>query len=107
MTTIERPPTVRPETTGRLKTWPLQACLLLNIVAAGAPGAVLLAAPGLVPDVAGGAADPEVARLIGAVWLAIGGVSLLGLRRPLDLRGVLAVLALWTAALLRTREVRR
>lgn len=144
MTTTQRIAAAAPAgPSGRSETWPLQACLLLNVIAAGVPGTVLLVAPDLAPSVAGAAADPAVARLVGAIWLAIGVVSLLGLSRPLDLRGVLAVqvvyksvyvlavgvpailagsaagtaigltagftmiVALWTAALVRTRTLRR
>jgi hypothetical protein len=83
--TVQTSPTLRTH-----RTWPLRACLALNLVGAGVPGALLLARPDLAPDIAGEAAAPEVARLVGAIWCSVGIVSLLGLARPHEMRGLLA-----------------
>lgn len=90
MTTTAATPgtTVDPRTDG---TWPLRVCLALNLLGAGVPGAVLLVDPTLAPDIAGAEAATEVARLIGSVWFAIGVLSLVGLARPREMRGLLGV----------------
>lgn len=80
---------------GPRRVWPLRVCLALNVLGAGAPGAVLLVAPQLAPDVAGAAAEPQVARLVGAIWLSIGVVSVLYLRTPQHARGLLATQVLY------------
>lgn len=81
--------------TGR--TWPLRVCLGLNLLGAGVAGAVLLVDPSLAPDIAGAGAAPEVARLIGSIWFAVGVLSLIGLARPWDMRGLLGVQVVYKA----------
>jgi hypothetical protein len=80
-----------PSTASGTRTWPLRACYALNLVGAAVPGAVLLAAPQLAPDVAGADAAPEVARLVGALWFSLGALSVAGLVRPRAYRALLGV----------------
>lgn len=63
-----------------------------NIVAAGIPGLLIVAAPGwaaanmfAVPQ------DRVTLGMLGAIWLAIGALSVLGLRHPLRFAGIFAV----------------
>jgi hypothetical protein len=84
------------------RTWPLRACLGLNVLGAGVPGAVLLVAPQLATDVAGAPADPAVARLVGAIWFSIGVVSVAVLRRPQHGRGLLGVQVLYKSVYVAT-----
>jgi hypothetical protein len=83
----------------------MRSCLAANVVAAGIPGLAPVAAPDLAESVAGGPADPVVARLIGAVWLGIGVVSLLSWRRPQQARGVLGVQVIYKSTWVLTAGV--
>ena len=81
----------------------LRPLYLANIVAAGLPGAVMIAAPVWArANMFAGTQDPAMFGMTGAIWLAIGLASLLGLRQPELMKGIFLVQmiykSIWIAA---------
>lgn len=77
----------------------------VNVVGAGIPGLVTVVAPGWAADALFGAAappDPMSLRMLGAVWLAVGALSLQGLRHPLRFSAIFPVEAVYKAVWLAT-----
>lgn len=66
-----------------------------NIVAAGVPGLVITFAPGVADGMFAGAQEAVTFSMLGATWLAIGVVSVLGLRDPRRYAGVFALQAVY------------
>lgn len=80
----------------------LKGMYAFDIVGAGIPGLLALAAPAWAGEnLFGAAGDPVALRMVGAVWLAVAGASALALRRPLRFAPLLPVQmaykALWLA----------
>lgn len=68
----------------------------VNVVGAGLPGLATVVSPGFAADyVFGAAQDPVALRMLGAVWLSVGALSLLGFRRPLRFSAIFPVEALY------------
>ncbi len=64
----------------------------VNVVGAGVPGLVTVLAPGWAADnLFGAPQDPVSLRMLGAVWLSVGALSVLGLRRPMRFSAVFPV----------------
>lgn len=73
-----------------------RAMYALNLVAAGLPGAVITFAPEFArTQMFAGDPEPMTLGILGSVWLAIGVVSVLGLRDPRRWQGVFAVQAVY------------
>jgi hypothetical protein len=70
----------------------LRGMYAANVLGAGVPGALIVLAPGWAREnMVGAEQDPVTFGMLGAVWLAIGLLSLVGLRHPLPLAGIFAV----------------
>ena len=70
----------------------LRGMYAANVLGAGVPGALIVLAPGWAREnLFGAEQDPVTFGMLGAVWLAIGLLSLVGLRHPLPLAGIFAV----------------
>lgn len=95
MSTALSPPSAPARPTRR----PLRLARLMygaNVVAAGLPGLVITAAPELAAEqMFAGDPEPVTLGILGAIWLAIGLVSVLGLRAPRRYIGVFAVQAVY------------
>ena len=75
----------------------------VNVVGAGLPGLAALISPGFTAEYMFGAAqDPVALRMLGAVWLSVGALSVLGLRRPLQFSAIFPVEALYKSVWLVT-----
>ena len=95
MLATDRNPVSGP-TPGRLRA--LRAMYLANVVGAGVPGALMTAAPDwAMASMFGGPQDRIVFGMTGAIWLSIGLLSLVGLRRPVALAGIFLVQILYKA----------
>lgn len=85
----------------------LRAMYGVNVVGAGIPGLATVLAPGWVADnLFGAPQDPVSLRMLGAVWLSVGALSILGRRHPLRFSAVFPVEAayksLWLATVVPT-----
>jgi hypothetical protein len=70
----------------------LRGLYIANIVGAGVPGALITVAPSFAAEALFGAAqEPMALSILGSVWLAIGLVSVVGLRAPRQLQGLFVV----------------
>lgn len=81
-----------------------------NVVAAGIPGALIVVAPGWAREnMFGATQDPVTFGMLGAIWLAIGLLSIVGLRHPVPLAGIFAIQivdkSVWLAAVALPRLV--
>lgn len=75
-----------------VRTGWLRGMYAANVLAAGIPGALITLAPGWAREnMFGATQDPVTFGMLGAIWLAIGLLSLIGLRHPLPLAGIFAV----------------
>lgn len=75
----------------------------VNVVGAGIPGLATLLAPGWVADnLFGAPQDPVSLRMLAAVWLSVGALSVLGLRRPLRFSAVFPMEAMYKSLWLAT-----
>ena len=73
-----------------------RAMYAANVVGAGLPGLVMTVAPTFAAEqMFAGDQDPVTFGILGAIWLSIGAVSVLGLRDPRRYLGVFVVQALY------------
>lgn len=86
---------------GRVRA--LRVMYVTNIVGAGLPGLAITVAPTWADaNIGGGGQDPVFFGMLGAIWLAIGVLSIVGLRHPVRLSALFAVQvvykSVWIAA---------
>ena len=86
-----------------LRRWLVKGMYGVNVVGAGLPGLAILISPGFVAEyVFGAAQDPVALRMLGAVWLSVGALSVLGFRRPSRFAAIFPVEALYKSVWLAT-----
>lgn len=95
--------TATPATTLRRGTGKLRAMYLVNLVGAGGFGLATVAAPRwMAENFYAAPQDPVMLGMLGAIWFAIGGTSVFGLRALLKFAGIFPVQAAYKAVWLAT-----
>ena len=105
MSVVTATPSTAPANAGvsRRRLTVLRTMYAANILGAGIPGALMTFAPDwAMTSMFGGGQDPIVFGMTGAIWLAIGLLSVVGLVRPLALAAIFVVQivykSVWIAA---------